>query len=207
MTAPTHRRTHSYTPAQIAFIAANVKGRTFAELTEMFNREFGTSLRRNQVASTAGNKNLCNGLSGGQFKKGQVSWNKGRKGIHLSPETEFKKGQMPHNNLPVGTETVRVDGYTWVKIAEPNNWKEKHRLLWEAAHGNVPPGHIVTFADGDTQNLSLDNLILITRAQNSVLNHLGLRFNDAELTKTGILIADVKLAAAKRVKGERKVTL
>jgi len=35
-----------------------------------------------------------------QFKKGMVSWNKGMKGIHLSPGTEFKPGQVPHNKLP-----------------------------------------------------------------------------------------------------------
>ena len=32
-----------------------------------------------------------------RFKKGQTPWNKGLKGIHLSPETEFKKGQVAHN--------------------------------------------------------------------------------------------------------------
>ena len=35
-----------------------------------------------------------------QFKKGMVSWNKGMKGLHLSPSTEFKTGQVPHNKLP-----------------------------------------------------------------------------------------------------------
>ena len=35
-----------------------------------------------------------------QFKKGMTSWNKGMKGLHLSPDTEFKPGQVPHNKLP-----------------------------------------------------------------------------------------------------------
>ena len=35
-----------------------------------------------------------------QFKKGMTSWNKGMKGLHLSPATEFKPGQVPHNKLP-----------------------------------------------------------------------------------------------------------
>jgi hypothetical protein len=35
-----------------------------------------------------------------QFKKGMTSWNKGMKGLHLSPNTEFKTGQVPHNKLP-----------------------------------------------------------------------------------------------------------
>jgi len=33
----------------------------------------------------------------GRFKKGHKSWNKGLKGIHLSPKTEFKEGNVPWN--------------------------------------------------------------------------------------------------------------
>lgn len=40
------------------------------------------------------------------------------------------------NTKPVGTERKRADGYIWVKIAEPNTWKEKHVLLYESVHGN-----------------------------------------------------------------------
>lgn len=35
-----------------------------------------------------------------QFKPGMTSFNKGIKGLHLSPSTEFKKGNIPHNKLP-----------------------------------------------------------------------------------------------------------
>jgi hypothetical protein len=35
-----------------------------------------------------------------QFKPGHKTWNKGMFGIHLSPDTEFKKGQEAHNKLP-----------------------------------------------------------------------------------------------------------
>lgn len=31
----------------------------------------------------------------GDFKKGHTPWNKGMKGIHLSPKSEFKKGEHP----------------------------------------------------------------------------------------------------------------
>lgn len=43
-----------------------------------------------------------------QFKKGMVSWNKGMKGIHLSPSTEFKPGQTPHNKLPEDLREVSL---------------------------------------------------------------------------------------------------
>lgn len=34
------------------------------------------------------------------FKKGHLPWTKGMKGIHLSPETEFKKGQLANEKHP-----------------------------------------------------------------------------------------------------------
>lgn len=34
----------------------------------------------------------------GRFKKGQNPWNKNLKGIHLSPDTEFQKGDFADNN-------------------------------------------------------------------------------------------------------------
>ncbi len=43
-----------------------------------------------------------------QFKKGMTSWNKGMKGIHLSPGTEFKPGQTPHNKLPEDLREVSL---------------------------------------------------------------------------------------------------
>ena len=40
----------------------------------------------------------------GLFKKNQVAYNKGKKGLPpLSPQTTFKKGNIPCNTLPVGS--------------------------------------------------------------------------------------------------------
>ena len=44
-------------------------------------------LQGNQAEAGIGNKNM-------KFTKGQIPWNKGVKGIHLSPQTEFKKGEV-----------------------------------------------------------------------------------------------------------------
>ena len=104
----------------------------------------------------------------GRFKKGHVPSNKGKKmpaEIYAKcSATMFKKGDMPHTYRPVGSERVNVDGYVEVKVADPNKWKLKHRVIWEEAHGPIPKGHNVQFRDGNGQNLSLDNLYLISRA-------------------------------------------
>ena len=40
----------------------------------------------------------------------------------------------------------------------------KHTLEWEKHNGAVPEGCIVTFANGDTLDWSVDNLVLTTTA-------------------------------------------
>jgi len=103
---------------------------------------------------------------GGQFKKGLIPHNKGKK---LSQETKeklkptmFKRGNRPHNAQPVGTETKDKDGYVWVKIAEPSEWKLKHHI----AYGEpVPTGHKVIFLDGNKYNFERGNLQLVSNAE------------------------------------------
>ena len=103
----------------------------------------------------------------------------------------FKKGNRPKNRFKVGTERLREDGYIWIKIGGPNRWRQKHRLLWEEANGPIPKGGIILFADSDRSNITIDNLILISKSQLLTLNRNGLIQNKRELTEVGVLIADV----------------
>lgn len=86
--------------------------------------------------------------------------------IAAGAPTRFQKGQRPYNRLPVGAELVKHDGYLWVKVAEPNKWRQKHLLLWEQTHG-APPGKgmKVCFRDGNRKNVVPDNLECITQAE------------------------------------------
>ena len=54
------------------------------------------------------------------------------------------------------------------------------------------------------KNFSLDNLILVSNAQLAMLNGKGLRHNNADLTKTGIMIADLYLKISERKKNKGK---
>lgn len=84
-----------------------------------------------------------------------------------------------------------ADGYTWVKIEDPKKWKLKHVLLWEKHNGSIPKNHVIIFGDKDKTNITLDNLILVSRKQLVRMNQHGLIGSDAELTKTGVIVADV----------------
>ena len=111
----------------------------------------------------------------GQFKKGQTPHNKGKSRKYwATPEAEelmtkgqFKPGECRDDNprkKPIGHEKVYADGYVWI-ITEHGR-KQKHRWLWEQAHGPIPPDHCVKFKDGNRMNCSLDNLYLVSRAEN-----------------------------------------
>jgi len=117
---------------------------------------------------------------GTRFPQGHEPWNKGRKGWKAggrSARTRFKKGHKPHTWVPVGSERVTKDGILERKVADHggyNNkdWRPVHVLIWEAANGPVPKGHLVVFADKDRRNFSLDNLECISRAENMRRNTL-----------------------------------
>lgn len=191
---------HNYTQEQRDFIKSNVAGRTGRELTKLVNEEFGISLSESMINSYKKNNKLKSGLSG-CFKKGCIPLNKGKKhptGYRNSGQ--FKKGRLPHNHLPVGSERVDGDGYIDIKIADPDKWKAKHRILWEEVNGPIPDGHAVIFADRDTRNFDIDNLLCLSKLQLINMNRHNLIKENAELTKTGLVIADIygKIADRKR---------
>lgn len=131
-----------------------------------------------------------------RFKKGSIPANKGKK---MSAEmyerckgTMFKKGQLSHNRRPLGSERVNMDGYVEIKVAEPNKWRLKHRVLWEEAHGPIPKGHNIQFKDGNKQNLAMDNLYMISQAdQLKFENSIHARYPE-ELKKVIMLKAAIK---------------
>jgi hypothetical protein len=97
---------------------------------------------------------------------------------------------------------VSKDGYIEIKVADPRKWRLKHNVIWEEVNGKVPKGHCLIFLDGNKQNIALENLQLITRKQLVRLNQNHLISDNPELTKTGLIIADIhsKIGELKRAK-------
>ena len=104
-----------------------------------------------------------------RFKKGSIPPNKGKK---MSPEvyekvkgTMFKKGQVPVNHREVGSERVNRDGYIEIKVAEPNKWRQKQRMVWESHNGKIPAGMNIQFKNHNTQDCRIENLYMISKAE------------------------------------------
>jgi hypothetical protein len=139
-------------------------------------------------------------LAVGQFKPGLTPWNKGRDsretgtGHHPNTRrTQFRKGRRPEearNYQPIGALRLSADGYLERKVTDDHpvparRWVAVHRLVWEAERGPIPPGHIVRFKTGQKttvlEQITVDRLECITRAENARLNHP--RNRDPELAK------------------------
>jgi hypothetical protein len=192
----------------IDFIKSVAPGKSSDEILAAVNEKYGAgTMTIRQLRAFKKNHQIVSGYDG-RFKKGNVSWNKGKK---MSPEvyakakaTMFPKGNSPHNHLPVGSIVHTTDGYLVRKIGEPDVWEYIHRATWEKAHGPIPKGKMVSFLDGIRDNCSLDNLILIDNETNLEMNRSRLRSANAELTRTGANVAKLKIKIRKaKKKGER----
>ena len=118
-----------------------------------------------------------------EFKADSVPHNKGKK-FNVggrSAETRFQAGHVPGNTLPIGTVVADSNVYLKQKIAHNRGrfgWRYLHHLVFEAAHGPLPAGHIVVFKDGDRRHVKLDNLACMSQAKNMHRNSIQ-RYPDA----------------------------
>ncbi len=124
-----------------------------------------------------------------RYKKGDTPWNKNVKAYMGANATSFKKGNLPHNTRSEGETRLDKEGYVLVKIAH-KKWIRKHRVIWEQAHGEIPKGYLIRIKDGNKENYSLDNMELITMADNMRLNTMH-RF-PTELKQTIKLLKKLK---------------
>lgn len=193
---------HSFSTKQLEFLRNHVVGRSKRDLTELFNKHFQLDLLEKQIKSCCKRHKLpLSGLDG-RFKLGRTPFNKGLKGSFGGEDTQFKKGNKPHNYKPVGTERVNGDGYVDIKVADPNKWRAKHTLIWQEANGPVPKGHAIIFGDGNRRNFELDNLVLVSRKQLAMLNKHHLIKDNADLTRTGVILTDILMKISERTKAK-----
>ena len=201
---------HYYSEEEDKFLIDNVKGISLKELRDQFNKKFGYNLSESAIANRKNKLGLSSGIKGGQFQKGSVPFNKGKKQKHYMNEeainktknTRFQKGNIPHNHRPVGSERTTVDGYIEVKVAEPNKWKTKAVVIYEEEYGKIPKGHKVIYLDGIRQNLDISNLKVISSAEELIMNSNNLRYDNKELTESGCIVAKI-IDRRRKLKNDR----
>lgn len=186
-----------FTREQADFIQEHYATLNRHDLTAAVNARFGTDYTASQVTGFVKNHGVASGRTG-HLIPGVKSWNAGTKGL-MKPNTgSFQKGSVPPNVLEMGKERITRDGYIEVKVPQrnpytgaPTWWRFKHRLVWEAANGPAPAGHVVVFLDGDKRNCNLDNLRCVPRGVLQWMNKVGLNNTDGEARKAAILTAEI----------------
>lgn len=180
-----------WTPAEDAI----VRGRYPDDLCEDVARDLGRSarsvyqrardlgVRKSAAFQASGKARRLDGVRGGatRFAKGHVPANKGLRRPGWAPgrmaETQFRKGARSGVAVklwkPIGAERISKDGYLERKVNDDmplqRRWKAVHRIVWEAEHGPIPPGHAVVFKpdrfSADAAEITVDALELVTRAE------------------------------------------
>ena len=188
---------HKYTDEEKAFMTRIVPGHSYAEIQKIFTDRFGWEISTGQIKAYIERYHLNTGKTG-RFETGHIPSNTGKKMLaevyKKAEPTMFKKGHLPSTYRPVGSERINKYGYIEIKIQDPATWKLKHRLVWENMHGTIPKDSIVIFKDGNRQNVTIDNLILIKKSINAVLNNSGLAACSGEFKEAAIKLAELKMA-------------
>ena len=191
------RKQHKWTNEEKEYLKSIVKNNSYKEITKKMNDRFNCDFSEGQIKGAITRNKLVTGRDG-HFKKGSIPWNKGLSYMPNNKETRFQKGNIPHGHREVGSERIIRDGYIEIKVAEPNVWDLKHRVIYKEHYGEIPDGHNIIFADGNKMNFDIDNLIAVSKSEMLILNNNNLRFEDKELTKVGVNIAKV-IDKAKKV--------
>lgn len=184
------KRLHKWSEEEKEYLASIAKGNSYKEIAKLMKNKFSYDFTDQQIKGAMARYKIRTEATG-CFRKGSVPWNKGLKGYMGANKTSFKKGTIPPNQVPVGTESYVKGGYIKVKVADPNKWELKQRFIYKQHHGEVPKGYSIIFADGNIYNYDIDNLIAVSRAELLVINNNKLIYEDKELTKVGVNIAKI----------------
>jgi hypothetical protein len=174
-----------WTEQEIKFLTENYSDMKTADIAAIMDRPIGgvngkaydlglkKSFKHMKALLEIEAKKLTSAGKQYQFKKGQISHNKGQKMpaeiYEKVKRTMFKPGNKPGNIKKVGAIRIDHEGYTYVKIAD-SDWRLKHRVVYENVNGPVPDGHVVIFKDNNMHNFDINNLQLISQADNMLRN-------------------------------------
>ena len=145
-----------------------------------YGRAKKEGLRKSEAFLFSPDAGRCDGTigQGSRFRRGHVPVNKGQKGWCAggrSVETQFQPGAVPKNFCPVGSYRRTTKERFWIlKVQDEGlqreRWIPLHKLIWIEHHGPIPPKHVVRFIDGNVDNVTIENLELLSFRENMLRN-------------------------------------
>ncbi len=182
------RKLLNWTPAIVDFMKARAEIPRH-QLAAEINQQFGTDFTYEQVRGFCKRNRIMTGRDG-CFVKGQDR--PAGSGASGPNATSFQKGHQPKNYLPVGSVRFTSDGYWQTKVFDsgypPDDWVATHRLVWQLHKGPIPPGHKIIFIDGDSSNIEIDNLEMVSNGELAVINKRPLRLVHPEMRPAAITL-------------------
>ncbi len=207
-----------YPQGMFEYIRDNSWGVSSKEMAERVKEKFGYEMTPTGMKQFRQRHGIKSGVTG-WYQKGHAPGNKGKKleeyvGEERAAEikkriaaTQFKKGNRPFNELPVGAIVINSDGYKLRKKQMDGTmwerWEFLHRAVWEEHNGPIPDGMMVTFKDSDKMNCDISNLMLVTKGQNAVMVRKGYRSEDPEITEAGATLAALEIAVNKKKRSKK----
>lgn len=185
----------------------NVPNTSNMELVERLENEMGIKCSVMQIRSLKTKLGLSSGL------KTYVLDNKPYAGRKMSKETYekvkhtmFKKGDKPLSTAKIGEERFRRNvGFIFVKVSE-KSWVKKQTWVWEQTNGPIPKGSYIIFADGNSKNCDLSNLLLVTKGEHERLKKRQLISDIPDITRLNLELIRLEIArekAKERLKNEK----
>lgn len=163
-----YNREH-YTQEQIAWICENVSNFTFAELTEEFNRIFGTHATQGAITQIALKHRALRG-----------------------------EDRFAHNVKPIGDEVTKYDGVVYVKVKDTGNradmWRPKKDVIYQEHFGAIPAGYTVIHLNKNKNDFSIDNLYAVDNKVLATMNLNKWYGENREINLTGIKVIEIERA-------------
>ena len=191
-----------YTEEMKVWLRNYIPGHSHKDTAEEFNRVFGTDVTAGGINSFSKREHIRNGIDC-RFKSGHVPYNKGKK-IEVKSErskaTQFKKGNQPHNQLPVGSIITDTMGYQRIKIGQPRKWKRYSHYIWEQHYGPLPKNYNIVHLNGIKTDDRIENLDIVSDKELPRVQCSKFYGNDVEFNKTLVNLARLKTKISEKEK-------
>lgn len=140
-----------FTPEQEQFLRDNYFAiGSYDLLTEAFNHEFGTNRSQLSVRQKCTKQLGLKGVPNPAPYRMRVR--------NLAPIGSIRK-----TNRATYIKVLHSPTGTYLRGYEEPYWVPLQKKIYQDAHGEIPPGKMVCFLDGNINNFDLDNLYCIDR--------------------------------------------
>lgn len=173
------------------------KYHSFVELSNAFNKEFGTDYSNCRLA-----KHCERALKiHNPVKRTVVNKETNKKKSRYPNSGMFVKGAPGNRALPIGTIRYNSDGRPFIKVKENDGsagrkdgighnymepyWKPLQKKIWEDHYGEVPKGYVVCSLNGNPNDTDIHNIGIIDKRGTAIMAKKGWWTDNRVMTGDG----------------------